>query len=255
MPLESWPRPRFTPGGGQPLLMYFVYGNCDPTRPLNSSNYRVSGIPDGLDLRVHDRETHPDGFFGLLSDSFWRVVTRDKPDLAEAVVASQNCVRIQGTVADSPSLDYFRDTIGLVTWLLDDGGIAVLDPQMLRLWSKDEWKMAVFEPAQPNPRNHVVLLASPEPDGRLWLHTRGMRKFGRPDLSVNGVDEANRSATIDLINRFIEYQALGGVIEEGEEIRVRSLPPGGVCRHSGSLDDPDFNNVHVSIEWPNGLRP
>ncbi len=37
------------------------------------------------------------------------------------------------------------------------------------------------------PRQHVVILTSEEcsGDGRplTWFHTRGMRKFGRPDLS------------------------------------------------------------------------
>ena len=30
---------------------------------------------------------------------------------------------------------------------------------------------------------------------------------------------------------------------------MSGLPPGGVCLHGGSVDDPDFNNVHIEIEW------
>jgi len=29
---------------------------------------------------------------------------------------------------------------------------------------------------------------------------------------------------------------------------MESLPEGLVCRHGGSLEDPEFNNVHVAIE-------
>jgi hypothetical protein len=77
-----------------------------------------------------------------------------------------------------------------------------------------------------------------------------MRKFGRPDVSIRGVPSDRREAAIDLCNRMIELQALGGSIEEGEAIRMASLPDGMTCHHQGTLDDPDFNNVHVAVRWP-----
>jgi hypothetical protein len=73
------------------------------------------------------------------------------------------------------------------------------------------------------PRQHVVILTSEDPDDALltWLHTRGLRKFGRPDLSVRRVPPQDREAVIDLFDRFIEFQTFGGVIEEGQEVRLR----------------------------------
>jgi len=82
-------------------------------------------------------------------------------------------------------------------------------------------------------------------EGRLWIHTRGLRKFGRPDLSVRGVPREFSQPVVDLCNRFIRMQTLGGRIPEGQEIRMVSLPSGLICQHAGSLDDPDFNNVHM----------
>jgi hypothetical protein len=76
-----------------------------------------------------------------------------------------------------------------------------------------------------------------------------LRKFGRPDLSVHNVPPSLQEGVIDLCNRFIEFQAFGGVIEEGQGIRMRGLPEGMTCHHGGDLDDPDFNNVHVEITW------
>jgi hypothetical protein len=77
-----------------------------------------------------------------------------------------------------------------------------------------------------------------------------MRKFGRPDLSIHNVPESYDDAVIDLIQRFIELQAFGGIIEEGHEVRMRSLPPGMTCHLGGDLEDPAFNNVHVEITPP-----
>src|SRR5205814_7828395 len=126
------------------------------------------------------------------------------------------------------------------------------DPQMLWLWSADEWREEVFEPNEPNPDRHTAILVSEEGRGTSWYHTRGMRKYGRPDLSVHGVGAAHADGVTLMIERFVELQALGGVIPDGEEVRMKALPPGGVCRHGGSFDDPDFNNVHVEIAWPPG---
>jgi hypothetical protein len=142
-----------------------------------------------------------------------------------------------------------RNVIGLVAWCLDHGGVAVFDPQMFKWWSPAEWKKWIFKPAAPVPTHHLMILTSEDENGTGWFHTRGMRKFGRPDLSVHGVTADLREAVIDLFNRFIEYQAFGGLIAEGQEINMRSLPPGMICTHQGDVDDADFNNVHVEIKW------
>ena len=45
---------------------------------------------------------------------------------------------------------------------------------------------------------------SEEPAGGRWYHSRGMLKFGRPDLSVHQVAAELESAAVDLSDRFIE---------------------------------------------------
>src|SRR5437667_12446663 len=97
-------------------------------------------------------------------------------------------------------------------------------------------------------RQRILHISAEESGGR-WFHTRGMRKFGRPDLSLHNVPDEYERAAIELCNRFIELQAAGGRIPDGQEIQMPSLPGGLVCRHKGSLDDPDFNNVHVEIQF------
>jgi hypothetical protein len=139
-----------------------------------------------------------------------------------------------------------------VTWLLDCGGASIYDPQRLWLWSADEWREEVFAPGEPQPHQHTVVLISDDGEHTNWFHTRGMRQYGRPDLSVRGVGSKHMDAVTQMIERFIEMQAHGGVIPDGQEIRMRGLPPGGVCRRGGDLDDPDFNNVHIEIAWASG---
>jgi hypothetical protein len=80
--------------------------------------------------------------------------------------------------------------------------------------------------------------------------SRGLRKFGRPEISVRHVRTEHEAAVLELCNRFIELQAFGGIVPEGQQVPMASLPPGAVVRHGGQLDDPDFNNVHFEVIWP-----
>ena len=96
-----------------------------------------------------------------------------------------------------------------------------------------------------------MILVSEEPDSSLkWHHTRGMRKFGRPDISVHNVPTELEDGVIDLCNRLIELQAFGHVVQDGQQVKMSSLPSGGVIRHAGDLEDPDFNNFHLDVSWP-----
>ena len=159
------------------------------------------------------------------------------------------CGVLRGEIPDSPDLNYLRDVIGLTTYLLDHGGMAVADPQQFELYDAERWHREIFDSGKPNVAKHVKILFSDEPDGR-WYHTRGMRKFGRPDLSVRGVPPEYNGAVVEMCNRFIELQALGGSIPEGQEVRMKALPLGMHCHWSGDLDHPEFNNTHVEIAWP-----
>lgn len=249
--LKSWPRPHHTPGGGDALLFFAVFGKFDLEKPLSASKYRSAGPGDWLDVTHLNRADAPEVFAGYQSPPMWDLFVRDAPVTAAEAEKAPELVAVRAEVPDPTSLDYFRDAIGVVTWLLDCGGASVYDPQRLWLWSADEWKSDVFEPAEPRPMEHTVILVSEDDQpGTSWLHTRGLRQYGRPDVSVRGVGPAHVDAVTHMIERFIETQVYGGVVKDGQEVHMRGLPPGGVCRVRGDLDDPDFNNVHIAVEWP-----
>jgi hypothetical protein len=253
--LETWQRKHYVAGGGDPFLFYVVYGEIDSSAPLSRSTYRSDGIPDGIEVMSYGPGQHPDVPGSFREGYLWDEFVADDPRLARAVAQCEHCMILRGTPTDSTTLDYFRDTVGLVTYLIDRGGCVVYDPLMFRWWQPAEWKQKIFEPAGPVPRHHTVILVSEEDDPSLkWFHTRGMRKFGRPDISVHNVPAELEEGVIDLCNRLIEHQAFGHVVPDGQEIKMASLPSGGVVRHGGDLDDPDFNNVHLDVSWTAASR-
>jgi hypothetical protein len=244
-----WSREYYEAGGADPFLFYVIYGPVRCEVPLSQAKYRCKGVPQGLETTAHELPG-PEMIDAFRRGFLWEQLVCVEPELASAVAACRQFWIVKGSVGDPPDLSYLRDAVGLVTYLLDCGGVSVFDPQMFRWWSAKDWRELVFEPDAPVPQKHTTLLVSEEPDGTEWVHSRGLRKFGRSDLSVHNVPATHREAVLDLCNRFIEYQIQGGLIPEGQEIRVGTLPAGMLCHHQGCVDDPEFNNVHVEIAWP-----
>lgn len=246
--LLDWPRPLYQPGAHKPFLFYVIFGVDVSALNVSRSTHQCAGVPEGLSLHSYGPGSNPEVPDQFREGFLWDELRARSPELAEQVAAQTTCVIIRGEVEDDASLDYLRDTIGLIVAMLDSGGIAVFDSQRFQWWTASAWRDQVFgaEPADPYP--HIVILTSPESDGRLWYHTRGMRKFGRPDLSMHGVTPTERNGATEMFNRFIRTQADGAIIPEGQRISMAGLPDNLYCRHRGHLDDPDFNNVHVEIE-------
>ncbi len=238
--LKSWPRSHYAPGGGDATLFFKVHGTFTGEPHISCSRHRTSGVPDGCRLESHEKgsEAFAFGLDGLPGDT----LKRSDPQLFARTREAEQCLTLRGDIADPQTLDYLRDAVGLITALLEHGGVSVFDPYRLSWWSSEDWKRDLFEPDGAVPRHHVVILKSAD-----WYHTRGMLKFGRPDLSVRDVPAKLEAAVIDLLNRFIEMLAFGAVVPEGQPIKLKALPDGWVCRHQGSIDDPEFNNRHIEI--------
>ncbi|MGE0791079.1 MAG: hypothetical protein AB7S26_35735 [Sandaracinaceae bacterium] len=245
--LASWPRPHFQPGGGDAQVLYAVFGRFEALEPLSATKYRSAGPPDGVEISSYGAPEQRDVLDDFRSGWAWDRFVEESPELAGAVADTSRCLVVRGVVTDPSTLDYFRDLIGLIAYLNDGGGLAVYDAQILRWWSPDEWRNDVFARDDLRPSQHVGIFLSDDDHRGRWYHTRGMRKFGRPDLSVTHVPDGVDDRVLDLITRFINLQAQGGHVPEGQEIRIAGLPPGLRCHHAGDADDVEFNNAHIEI--------
>ena len=173
-------------------------------------------------------DSHPQVVDGFRDGPLRDRLADQAPDLLPKVAQAKGCVVFRGQIGDPATLDYHRDLIGLLQWLLDQGAVAILDMTAAEWWSPGAWRSRVFDPAAPMPHRHVTIHVSPEDGGRLWLHTRGLLKYGRPDISIRNVPEAWHDRAAAIVNRFIEFQALGGIVPEGR--RVRQVGCGGAGR-------------------------
>jgi hypothetical protein len=248
--LLDWPRRYYAPSGHNAFLFYVVYGRVDAAIPLSRGKYRSDGIPDGIEAHTYDIDTHADVVTAFRSGYLWEKFSADQPELAAKVSEQDSCLILKGEVVDPPTLNYFRDVIGFLTYCIDAGGVAIYDPQMFKWWAPTDWRAQVFDTAKCAPRHHVTVLVSEDQGSAEWIHTRGLRKFGRPDLSIHSVGSQHKDAIVDLCNRFIEMLAFGAIVPDGQEVRMPSLPPGMKCLRQGTTENPDFNNEHIEVIWP-----
>ena len=135
----------------------------------------------------------------------------------------------------------------MVALLLNSGGVAVYDPFTFTWWDPQTWQERFFVHDRCQPVDHVATYYSrEEQEGYLWFHTRGMRKFGRPDISLHHVRDVDSERVATMCAELIDYQAFGGVLQEGLAIRNPGLPR-LIVEHRGDFDDLEFNNVSVEL--------
>src|ERR1051325_9305788 len=125
--LPDWPRPYYQGPGGRPFLFYAVYGAFGELPALSRKEYRSAGMPRGLDLSHYDAAEHPGVLDGFREGYLWDHLKEQDPDLARRVLDAKECLILRGELDDQADLNYFRDAVGLLTFLVDQGGLTVYD--------------------------------------------------------------------------------------------------------------------------------
>lgn len=254
---DPWERPLFTPGGPDAFISFVVFGADAALLEVTTEEHRVDEVPDGVDAH----EVGPDWVSSLFDPPLGDQIRESDPATAALAEEAETCIIVTGSVADPPTLDYLRNSIGIATAALDTGGVGVLNLQTFTLFDPERWRSKVFDADRTLVHRLVAILYSDEADdlrastgasattdGR-WVHTRGMRVFGRPDLSVHDVAPDSFEPTVDLLNVLIAQLARGLVIDDGMTMDIGGELGTLTFDLRGGVDDPDFNNEHLEITW------
>lgn len=252
MTAARWPRPQWQDSGEQAFLLWFVFGDFEPGFTIDAPRYRTRGTPPGIDVvRYANRALERwDGY--PLAGTLGRLLWDEDARLFERAKRAGECVMLRGALADPADLDALRDLLGTITALTDLGGVAVVDPQTLSMFDAANWRRRFFATDAFVARDHVLILCSEDDEAtdRLHVHTRGLRKFARPDVSVRNVPPTAAALAGELAERFVEFQCAGGLVTDGHEVEFDGTPGGLFVRLAGTLEDPAFNNRHIALHWP-----
>lgn len=98
-----------------------------------------------------------------------------------------------------------------------------------------------------NAQNHVVILISEE-NGKYWLHTRGMAKFGRPDISIANVCEEEIEDSKQVIGQMIYYGGQGVFFQDNVKLHIHNGKSYVVnAEFIDDFDNVDFNNAYYKV--------
>jgi hypothetical protein len=246
----AWQRPHWQPSDEEILVQFYVFGEFQPIR-VPSAQYGSDGLPEEVELTSHYHSALRDWEGYPLKGALGELFKNDAPEAFEKAKAAPQVLVLRGRFKDSADTGYLRDTFGVLAGLLDIGGVAILDPQILTLFTADEWRRRYLIKDGAPLRNHVLILRDEEESSdRIWIHTRGLRKFGRPDISLHDVPSEQIDHAGALCQRLVELQALGAHFKEGQSLEVDGVFGGLTAELGGGYDDPEFNNTYVAFYWP-----
>lgn len=246
----AWQRPHWHASGENILLQFYVFGKFDAVR-VPSADYGSTGLPEGVAAvsHYHGALRQWEGY--PLKGAMGRLYKDDAPAAWKLAFDAPEVIVVRGSLEDSPETGYLRDTLGVLAGMLDIGGTAILDPQTLSLLDADTWRRQYLIRDGAPIRNHLLIMRDDEstPD-HSWVHTRGMRKFGRPDISIRQVPDRALDRAGLLCEKMAELQALGAHYTDGQSLDIEGVTQGVTLKTGGGLNDRQFNNSFIEFHWP-----
>lgn len=98
--------------------------------------------------------------------------------------------------------------------------------------------------------SHVKILLSKMEDGNIWLHTRGLRKFGRPDVSIENIHESDVDKAVRVANQMIYYSSLGVLFNKKTKLHTHKEETFIVNpKFIEDYENIDFNNAYCKLLW------
>jgi hypothetical protein len=166
------------------LFVVFTTGELRNDVKLAVDRFGVSSVPNfrALDTREHVRADSPEWFDNWRSGALRSIAKRDLDGKLTDLDAADRCFTIEFTSPDPSDLAHLQSVWALTRFFFARGATVALDVFGMRFLGASQ----VPEPrASFDIQTEVSLVFETDataPDGGHVIHTRGMCKFGRPDI-------------------------------------------------------------------------
>ncbi len=244
---DMYARPYYTKTKYRPALFYAVFGVSGDELEVSVQKHGVTEVPRGISIMSYDKASDGGKMQGLMESTLGDMLKASDPELFEKCASADRWVMIRGNAAQDERLDYLKNISGIIQAFTEKGAVGILDLFTLSLISPKRWTKEFFMDSF-EPRRHAEVFVSEEESGNFWVHTRGMIKFGRPDISFEGIswDEVDKIG--EIVGQMIYFGAMGAFFDKDVKLHIsggRSF----IVRPE-LVDDPDnddFNNVYYSV--------
>ena len=221
--IPSWPRAAFQPGGAPNAFQLF----CFSTGPLKADVSMSAGrfglpSPEAMqqvEVRELTREMDSAWFDGFRSGSLRAIATQALGDVSALDSATQ-LTAVLISRPDAADLSHLQAGWAVAQWLVARGVSVILDAQTNRFWKGAE--VADWPATRPFAlSSDVNIVVEAEPTSpTATIHTRGMQKFGRPDLVVREVPGEQWDAVAGLVRALAGQLANGVVLRAGDRVNI-----------------------------------
>lgn len=216
-----WTRENYVVGGGPGEIALIALSSIKLPDPLPVSRKR-HGMPDEGDgaaaiaLVARDRSDDPAWFTEEVVAPFAELIATDLgPQHAAAALAAEHVYVIEAQLDDPDDNGHVQAAWALAKCVCEEGASIVIDVYAARAHLGSE--VAELAPERAFDVMHEVTLFFDEVgDGTLAAWSLGLRKFGRPDLVLLGLDPEGAPEAALMLRDVAATLASGERIEPGD---------------------------------------
>ncbi|MFG2169186.1 hypothetical protein [Micromonospora chersina] len=243
-PIAPWPRPAFRPTGRRAAITLIAFADEDvlkarPDLGLHDAVPKTAPTA-ALDLRIHHYADSPSWIDGWRTGAL-RNIAAQQLDNLDLLDAASCCYSITVEVDNPTDLTHLQLAWAVATMLADAGSCATLDAYACNWLSGPA--LASLSPHRPfTIQQEVSLIAETEPTPGFGhpVHTRGMMKFGQPDL-ITGVPADRIQDTAQILNHLARMLAEGHILVPGQQLRFDGRRTLTVTPYAPDTTTPDVN--------------
>lgn len=225
--VPGWPRPHYQPSPSAASLFYLVFGEPPAHLNVKRARHHVDELPPQLTVSIHARGDDPAWFDGWFSPPVGLEIPHVFGAEAEQVYRANRVAAVRAEFSDPASLAYLRNTAGVVSAVAEEGAVAIFDVAALTWWRPDEWRRRFVDRSEFRIGDHIFTAVEQDHGTRgTRVQTRGMGKFGRPELLVRhlpgprDVDAPQVRGAAEVVEGLANYLAHGGVIADGQTMHL-----------------------------------
>jgi hypothetical protein len=229
-----WPRDTYVSGGGRAQVALIALSRAKLPDPLPVSR-TAHGMPDvgdgpgAVGLAMRDRADNPDAFVEEVLAPFAELIAQDLgPSAAATALTVEHAYVIEAELDDPHDLGHLQAAWALAKCVCEEGAAIVIDVYAARAHLGVE--VAALPPERTFDVMHEVTL--------------GLRKFGRPDLVLVGIQPDDATTAAILLRDIAQTLAAGERIEPGDKVGT----PDGKVLTAERFEPADFPLVAVDGE-------
>ncbi len=208
----TWPRENAVPGSGRVAEVFMTVFASGPLRDDVKLQVGRFGVPNkesvqAIDVREHLRSDAAPWFDQWRSGALRNIAESDLgPGGLAELDRADRCLTLEVKTDEPSDLAHLQAVWAYVRFLIARGATTVLDVYAARFFTAAE----VGEPGELDLDREMKLIFETDEDepglGHI-MHTRGMKKFGRPDVVVQ-CDPADAEILADVV-----WQLAGGMAQ------------------------------------------